>query len=89
MGLLVVSRTKAKRESSWADISDVLTDKGLEVLKAGEKDKLPFKIGQLLIFDYEGSKTKLKIMRMDKRSGKVWGKEIILHKPEDLEHEYL
>jgi len=51
----------------WEDITSVLTKKGQKKLN----------VGQVLIFDYEGSKTYLKIMR--KHKGKVWAKENYLH----------
>lgn len=37
----------------------------------------------MLIFDFEGSRRSLKIMRISK--GKCWVKHIELHRPEDVE----
>ena len=58
---------------SWQDISDILTVKGKKNLQ----------VGQVLIFDYEGSPIHLKIMR--KYKGKVWAKEIYLYKLSEVE----
>jgi len=48
----------------WEDITPDLTKKGQRELK----------VGQVLIFDYEGSPIHLKIMR--KSHGKVWAKRL-------------
>lgn len=56
----------------WINLTDDLTEKGKKELK----------VGQVMIFDYEGSKTYLKIMR--KRKGKVWAKEIQMYRPEEV-----
>ncbi len=58
--------------TKWEDITDMLTPKGIKELS----------VGRTLTFDYEGSRTTLKIMRKSK--GKVWAKQITLHKPEDV-----
>lgn len=73
----------SKPKSSWVDITDILTDKGVEALKAG-KD-IGFTVGQVLVFDYEGSKTNFRITRMDRNKGRMWGKEIQLYHPDDVE----
>lgn len=57
----------------WEDITAELTTKG----------KNDLKVGQVLIFDFEGSKLYLKIMR--KRHGKVWAKRVELHRPDEVE----
>jgi hypothetical protein len=41
------------------------------------------KTGQVLVFEFEGTRTCLKIMR--KSGDKVWAKHIDLVKPEDVE----
>ena len=41
------------------------------------------KVGQVMMFSYEGSETHLKIMR--KANGKVWAKEVYLYLPEEVE----
>ena len=55
---------KKKIPDTWERIDDVLTPKGIKELKKN----------QVLIFDFEGSKIKLKIMR--KYGGIVWAKRI-------------
>lgn len=57
---------------SWEDITDVLTVKGKKKLK----------VGQVLIFNYEGSPIHLKIMR--KYKGKVWAKHVYLYKESEV-----
>jgi hypothetical protein len=61
----------------WEDITDVLTKKGQKELK----------IGQILMFDYEGSPIHLKIMR--KFKGKVWAKKTYAYTPEEADEEIL
>jgi hypothetical protein len=39
----------------------------------------------VLKFDYEGSETHLKLMRLDTRTGKVWAKETRLYDADDIE----
>ena len=58
--------------TKWEEISDVLTKPGAKKLKVGE----------VLMFDYEGSPVHLKIMR--KHNGKVWAKRTHLYTPEEL-----
>ena len=48
---------------TWVDLTPELTKEG---------KKLP--VGKVLMFDYEGSPTYLKIVR--KHKGKVWAKEL-------------
>lgn len=62
-------------EMKWDNITDVLTKKGQRELK----------VGQVLMFDYEGSPVHLKIMR--KRNGKVWAKRTYLYTPEEADNE--
>lgn len=49
---------------AWLNITDELTAKGKKRLK----------VGQVLIFDFEGSPIYLKIMR--KERGRVWAKRL-------------
>lgn len=58
--------------AKWEDITDILTDEGKERLE----------VGQVLMFDYEGSPLHLKIMR--KYKGKVWAKKNYLYKVEEV-----
>jgi len=67
----------------WQDISDILTDKGMEALKAGQWELLPFKVGDVMKFDFEGSPNHLRIMRFDKR-GKIWAKETRLYHRDEI-----
>lgn len=57
---------------SWIDISDELTPKGHTALR----------VGQVLMFDFEGSRLELKIMR--KHNKKVWAKQITTHHPDEV-----
>lgn len=59
----------------WLDITVDLTKKGQKKLQ----------VGQVLIFDYEGSPIHLKIMR--KFKGKVWAKKVYLYTPEEADDE--
>ncbi len=61
--------------SSWLDITEDLTKKGQRELK----------VGQVLIFDFEGSPIHLKIMR--KYKNKVWAKKTYLYTPEEADDE--
>lgn len=57
----------------WLDITNDLTKKGRRKLK----------VGQVLIFDFEGSPIHLKIMR--KYKGKVWARRNYLYKPSEVQ----
>jgi hypothetical protein len=57
---------------SWIDISDILTPEGAKRLK----------VGQVMMFDFEGSRNDLKIMR--KHNKKVWAKQIVTHHPDEV-----
>ncbi len=57
----------------WLDITDDLTDFAIRELK----------VGQVLIFDFEGSPVHLKIMR--KQHGKVWARKNYMYLPEEVE----
>ena len=61
------------KQSKWEDITDILTEDGAEKIK----------VGQVLIFDYEGSPLHLKVVR--KRNGKVWAKRIHLYTRDEME----
>lgn len=58
---------------SWIDLTPELTIKGQKELKTG----------QILGFDFEGSKTWLRIMR--KAKGKIWAKEIDTYTPDQVD----
>lgn len=55
------------------DITDVLTKQGRDNLK----------VGQILMFDFEGSALHLKITR--KAKGRVWAKRVDLYTPEEAD----
>jgi hypothetical protein len=57
---------------TWIDLTPDLTEEGQQRLNVGE----------VLIFNYEGSKTNIRIMR--KYKGKVWGKEVQLYRPDQI-----
>lgn len=59
--------------SKWIDLSDQLNGAGMAAVKAG----------QVLTFEFEGSRTSFKVMR--KAKGRLWVKEIELYKPEAVE----
>lgn len=61
------------KQSSWEDITDILTEDGAEKIQ----------VGQVLIFDYEGSPIHLKVVR--KRLGKVWAKKMHLYTQEEYD----
>jgi hypothetical protein len=58
--------------TKWEDISDLLT-------LAGADKVLP---GQVLVFDFEGSKTRLKIRR--KAKGKIWAEQITTYTEDEV-----
>jgi len=57
---------------AWLNITDILTPQGIEKLK----------VGQVLMFDFEGSRNELKIMR--KTESSVWAKRISTVLPEQV-----
>lgn len=58
--------------SKWINITDTLTPAGLKKLQ----------VGQVLVFNYEGSRNEYKIMRI--RNGNCWVKPVTLHLPENV-----
>lgn len=54
---------------SWLDVTEDLP--------------INVKVGQVLIFDYEGSPVHLKIMR--KKDGKVWAKRTYIYLPDEVQ----
>jgi hypothetical protein len=62
---------------SWEEISDILTPEGIKKLK----------VGNVLTFDFEGSKTTLKIMKVP-GNGNVWAKQVYLVSEEDMNAHY-
>lgn len=61
------------KPSPWIDITQDLNKKGRKELK----------VGQVLIFDFEGSPVHLKIMR--KFKGKVWAKKNYLYRTDEVQ----
>lgn len=49
---------------SWLNLTNDLTKKAIR----------DFKLGQVLMFDFEGSPTYIKVMK--KEDGKIWGKRL-------------
>ena len=58
--------------TKWEDITDILTEDGAEKIK----------VGQVLIFNFEGSPLHLKVVR--KRNGKVWAKKMHLYTRDEM-----
>lgn len=79
-GITMPRRTNRQQ---WIDLTEILTPNGIEALKAG-KD-IGINVGQVLKFDYEGSANNLKLMRLDRKRGRVWAKEVRLYTPDELE----
>ena len=61
--------------SRWESIEDILTPRGIKRLK----------IGQILLFEFEGSPIHLKIMK--KTNGRVWAKRVRLYTEEEVRKE--
>ena len=57
----------------WIDLTPDLTEEGQQRVNVGE----------VLIFKQNDVKTYIKIMR--KRNNKVWGKEIYLYRPDQIQ----
>lgn len=64
-----------KQRPSNMEIGDQLTEEGIQRLK----------VGQVLIFDYEGSPLHLKITKLNRKSHKCWVKDVTLYKESDIE----
>lgn len=56
------------------EITDMMTPEAYTAKKDG---KYAFKVGTLLRFDYEGSKTELKVTKIDRKNQRMWAKEIV------------
>jgi hypothetical protein len=57
------------------EISDVLTPEGLQKLK----------VGQILIFNYEGSRNEFKVTKLNKKSGKCWVKPVTTYSEDQVD----
>lgn len=57
------------------EIGEELTKEGLAKLK----------VGQVLVFDYEGSRTELKITKINRKSHKCWVKEVKLYSQQEVD----
>lgn len=66
---------KTETTADWEEISDALPDGIIKDLKAG----------QVLRFNYEGSRIEKKVMKLNKKSGKCWVKDVSMFRPEDVE----
>jgi hypothetical protein len=76
------------------DITEILTEKGLEALRAGRvvnlgTDDAPMllKAGTVLKMKQQlsGKETHLKLKRLDRKRGKLWAEEITLLKDEEAQ----
>lgn len=61
--------------SELIDIAPELTPNGM----------LAAKVGKVLTFVKDGVPTHLKVVRKDKKAGKIWVKKIELHDPENVD----
>lgn len=57
---------------SWIDLTPMLTHAGKSI-----------PVGRVLMFNKNGVETHIKIMR--KKNGKVWGKQVYMYKPEEVD----
>lgn len=60
----------------WESIEDIFKPEVIPTLH----------LGQVFMFDYEGSRTELKIMRITPK-GRVWAREIHTHHPDEVKGE--
>lgn len=61
---------------AWIDISEGLHPKMIESLKPGEK--------RTFTFEKDGVKTNYRLIRLDKKRGKVWTEIVPLYTPEEF-----
>jgi hypothetical protein len=59
------------------EISDVLTKEGIQKLK----------VGQILMFKFEGSRNEYQITRLNRKSGKCWVKPVRTYHPDEVQTE--
>lgn len=65
---------------AWINLSDEMefTDEAYE-------DFFP---GMMMVFDYEGSKTYMKVRRIDKKQKKMWVEEAHTYSPAEFEKKF-
>lgn len=56
------------------EISDILTDKAFKDLK----------VGQILMFNYEGSRNDYKITKINRKSKKCWAKKVTTYSTDQV-----
>lgn len=56
------------------EIGDMLTKEGIQKLK----------VGQILMFDYEGSRNEYKITRLNRKAHKCWVKKVRTYHPDEV-----
>ncbi len=56
------------------EITDVISDEGFDRLK----------VGNVLTFDYEGSRSDYKITRMNKTNRRIWARQIKTYDPSEV-----
>lgn len=59
------------------EISDILTDKAFKELK----------IGQILMFNYEGSRNEYKITKINRKAKRCWVKKVTTYHPDEVKTE--
>lgn len=64
--------------AKWIEIGSEFTPEGLAKLKAG----------QVLVYEFEGSKTELKIMRINKKSHKLFAVETKLYTDKEMKQKW-
>jgi hypothetical protein len=57
------------------EISDILTDKAFKELK----------IGQILMFNYEGSRNEYKITKINRKAKRCWVKKVTTYSPDKID----
>lgn len=61
--------------SNSEEISDILTDKAFKELK----------IGQILMFSFEGSRNDYKITKINRKSKKCWAKKVTTYSTDEID----
>ena len=74
MGGILDKQAESKPRSAWEDVGPILTPKGFRELRAG----------QVLVFNYEGSRNEYRVMRIDRKRKRCWVVPTTLYKPEQV-----
>ncbi len=59
------------------EISDILTDKAFQELK----------VGQILMFSFEGSRNDYKITRINRKAKRCWVRKVTTYSPDEVKTE--